>query len=173
MKRLVLGFAAFLLLGSTGNGSDPDSEPVNPAIDMPGYLKISNEAAKHRATHRVSEDAFLRMSRTSGTVILDARSKAKYDLLHIAGAVHLNFSDITVESLGRLLPDKDTRILIYCNNNFVNDEEAFPTKRVTAALNLSTFISLYDYGYRNVYELGPRLDPKKSKLPFESRQRKQ
>ena len=37
-----------------------------------------------------------------------------------------------------------------------------------ASLNLSTYISLYTYGYRNIYELGPQLDPKQSKLPFES-----
>jgi hypothetical protein len=34
----------------------------------------------------------------------------------------------------------------------------------TASLNLSTYISLYTYGYRNVYELGPLLDVKTTKL---------
>ena len=41
-------------------------------------------------------------------------------------------------------------------------------KLPTASLNLSTYIALYNYGYRNVYELGPQLDPKVSRLPFES-----
>ena len=36
----------------------------------------------------------------------------------------------------------------------------------TASLNLSTYVALYTYGYRNVYELGPLVDPKTSKLPF-------
>jgi hypothetical protein len=58
------------------------------------------------------------------------------------------------------------RILIYCNNNFQNAEGPFPSKAPIASLNISTFISLYDYGYRNIYELGPRIDPKKSKLPL-------
>jgi hypothetical protein len=100
--------------------------------------------------------------------VLDARSREKYDLLHVKGAIHLSFPDITVESLKRVLPDKSARILIYCNNNFRNAEAAFPTKLPTASLNLSTYIALYTYGYRNVYELGPRIDPKRSKLPFES-----
>ena len=43
----------------------------------------------------------------------------------------------------------------------------FADKRATASLNLSTFAALYDYGYENVYELGPQLDPEKSKLSFE------
>ena len=36
-----------------------------------------------------------------------------------------------------------------------------------ASLNISTYIALYSYGYRNVYELAPQLDPEQSKLPFE------
>ena len=31
---------------------------------------------------------------------------------------------------------------------------AFPRKIEEAALNIPTFIALYSYGYRNVYELG-------------------
>ena len=33
-----------------------------------------------------------------------------------------------------------------------------------ASLNISTYIALYTYGYRNVYELAPLVDPAKSKL---------
>ena len=47
----------------------------NPAVDMPGYLRIANEAAAYRTTRRVSEAEFIRMSREPGTVILDARSR--------------------------------------------------------------------------------------------------
>jgi phage shock protein E len=133
---------------------------------MQGYLKVAAEAADYRESRRLTEDDFIRMSQEPKTVILDARSREKYDTLHIKGAVNLSFPDITVESLNRLLPDKDTRILIYCNNNFIGEEKAFPTKMVTASLNLSTYIALYTYGYRNVYELGPLLDINKSKLEF-------
>src|SRR5436190_23124615 len=91
--------------------------PVNPAIDMDGYLRVSREAAQHRATRRLSEADFLRMSREPGTLVLDARSRPKYDLLHVKGAVNLSFPDIAVESLKRTIPDKSTRVLIYCNNN--------------------------------------------------------
>jgi hypothetical protein len=33
---------------------------------------------------------------------------------------------------------------------------------------LSTYIALYSYGHRNIYELAPLLDIKTSKLEFES-----
>jgi phage shock protein E len=113
------------------------------------------------------------MSREAGTIVLDARSKEKFDILHIKGAINLSFPDIDIESLKHTLPDKNARILIYCNNNFTGRRDAFPSKAPTLSLNLSTYIALYDSGYRNVYELGPLLDTKKSILTFESTPRAQ
>src|ERR671922_1349432 len=139
---------------------------ANPAIDMEGYLRVAREAAQHRETRRVSEPEFIRMSREPGTVILDARSREKFAELHVKGAVNLPFPDIAVESLKAAIPDKDTRILIYCNNNFANAEGPFPAKIARASLNLSTYIALYSYGYRNIYELAPLIDINKSKLQF-------
>jgi hypothetical protein len=145
------------------------SEPVaNPAIDIAGYLRVSKQAFDHRETRRVSESDFIRMSREPGTIVLDARSRQKYDELHIKGAINLSFPDIAIGSLKDALPDKDVRILIYCNNNFRNAEEPFPSKLPSASLNIPTYIALYDYGYRNVYELGPQLDIDASSLEFES-----
>ena len=157
---------ALLGLGS-GGVAGADSSIPNPQIDMAAYLKVAQEAAAHRETHRVSEAEFLRMSREPGTIVLDARSREKFDLLHIRGAINLSFPDIAVASLERTLPDKNARILIYCNNNFKNEPDAFPSKAPNASLNVSTYISLYSYGYRNVYELGPLLDVGRTKLPLE------
>jgi phage shock protein E len=152
----------FVLLMVSAHGQE------NPAIDMPGYLRVAGEAAEHRASRRVSEAEFIRMSREPGTVVLDARSREKFDELHIKGAVNLSFPDITAETLKRAVPDPARRILIYCNNNFVNAEGPFPTKLPSASLNLSTYIALYNYGYRNVYELAPLIDPQTSRLEFRS-----
>ena len=144
-----------------------DGAGVNPAVDMPGYLRIANEAAASRETHRLSEDDFIRMSRQPGAIILDARSREKYDELHVSGAINLSFPDIAVDSLNRMLPDRNALILIYCNNNFINAEGAFPSKLPSASLNLATYIALYDYGYRNVYELGPLLDINSTRIEFQ------
>jgi 3-mercaptopyruvate sulfurtransferase SseA len=142
--------------------------PDNPAIDMPGYLRVSAEAAEHRKTHRVSEEDFIRMAGEPNTIVLDARSREKFDELHVKGAINLSFPDIAVESLRATIPDKSTRILIYCNNNFENAEGPFPSKAARASLNLSTYIALFSYGYKNVYELAPLLDIKTAKLELES-----
>jgi phage shock protein E len=157
--------AGFPLAGTT---RDRKGTAPNPAIDMDAYLRLSKEAAEHRQSRRLTEAEFLRMSAEPGTIVLDARSKQKYDLLHVKGAINLSFPDIDVDSLKRTLPDQTARVLIYCNNNFKNEEAAFPTKLPAASLNLSTYIALYTYGYRNIYELGPQVDPKESKLPFVS-----
>ncbi|MEA2238279.1 MAG: hypothetical protein QOC81_3003 [Thermoanaerobaculia bacterium] len=156
---VILGFA------STIAAQQPALE--NPAIDMDGHLRIAAEAAKHRQSRRLGEEEFRTMMGAKGVVVLDARSSDKYAGLHIAGAVNLPFPDITIASLALLLPDKNTPVLIYCNNNFVNAEKSFPSKTARSSLNVSTYITLYDYGYRNVYELGPLLDARTTRIPFE------
>src|SRR5258708_12897477 len=76
----------------------------NPAIDMEGYLRVSAEAAKHREARRVAEEDFIRMSSEPGTVILDARSKQKFDELHIKGAINLNFPTTPVDTPNPTFP---------------------------------------------------------------------
>ena len=161
------------ILGASGGGGGArgDSSIPNPQIDMAAYLKVAHEAAAHRETHRLSEADFLKLMREPGTIVLDARSREKFDLLHIRGAINMSFPDIAIDSLAQRLPDKNARILIYCNNNFTSAPEAFPTKAPAASLNVSTYISLYSYGYRNVWELGPFLDVKHTKLTLEATQR--
>jgi hypothetical protein len=157
--------------------------PLNPAIDFAGHRKVAAEAELHRQERRLTEEKFIEMAKEEGTIVLDARSKEMYDLLHVKGAINLSFPDIDIESLAKVLPDKKARILIYCNNNFTDPEatgkpaggglnararEAMRPKRAVASLNISTYIALYSYGYKNVYELAPLVEPEKSKLAFES-----
>jgi len=167
-------FAAVLaaLLAATARGADaPPPEAatiINPAIDAGAYLRTAFEAMRLREERRISEADFIRMSHEPGAVVLDARSKAKFDQLHVEGAINLSFPDIATSTLAATLPDKGVRILIYCNNNFRNAEGPFPSKLPSASLNLSTWVALYDYGYRNVWELAPLIDIEASALVFES-----
>jgi hypothetical protein len=161
---LVVGLTVVPLLAA----QQLQQAPVNPAIDMAGFLRVSARAAQHRESRRVSEQEFIRMSREPGTIVLDARSREKFEELHVKGAINLSFPDIALESLGKTIPDRKTRILIYCNNNFLNAEGPFPSKLPSASLNLSTYIALYNYGYRDIYELADTLDLGASRLQFES-----
>ena len=72
------------------------STPVaNSAIDYTGFLKLAQEIEPYRAKRRVSLEQFKRMAEEEATVVLDTRSKWAYDAVHVAGAIHLNFSDFT------------------------------------------------------------------------------
>ncbi len=166
MRYLASALGLALLLSAAVSVADQKPSVPNPAIDMEGYLKVAAEAAKYRQTRRLSEEDFLKMSKEPGTIVLDARSKEMFDQIHVKGAINLSFPNIDVESLKKTLPDKEARILIYCNNNFRAAPQFFPTKAAVASLNLSTYIALYSYGYRNVYELGPQVDLKDSKLSW-------
>jgi hypothetical protein len=165
-KLIVLTIILFASFAAAAQSADTAPAIVNPAIDPAAFLRVAGAALAEREQHRISEAEFVRMSREPGTVVLDARSKEKYDELHVDGAMHLSFSDIAIESLAALLPDRDVRILIYCNNNFRGAESPFPRKLASASLNLSTFVALYDYGYRNVWELGPLIDVDSTTIPF-------
>jgi hypothetical protein len=211
MKYLVLplvfaaGYAAAHLSGPTAAADpkpapdpEPKVEPANPNIDMNAFLANAQAAAKHRESRRLSEDDFIKASKEPGVVVLDARSKEMYDLLHVKGAINLSFPNIDVQSLKKVLPDKKAKILIYCNNNFTPApdakqpprQEAKPDdgapanarisgfaglamgpKSAATSLNLSTYTTLYNYGYTNVYELAPTLDPARTKIELVSTQK--
>jgi phage shock protein E len=163
--RVASSLALLLLAAPSLPASGPDVAP-NPAIDMQAHLRLSAEAATLREGRRVNEEEFLRMASEPDTVILDARSQAMYRLRHVRGAVNLSFPDFTADRLAQVVPSKSTRILIYCNNNFQNDPKAFALKVPPASLNLSTYTTLYMYGYRNVWELGPLLDVRTTRIAF-------
>jgi phage shock protein E len=171
LSRLLL-----MLLVTGASLQAGDKRIPNRLIDYPGFLKVAQQSESVREKRRLTEDEFLRMAQDDATVILDARSTEKFRLLHVKGAKNLSLPDITENELAMIIPNKGTRVLIYCNNNFENAPAAFPGKGATASLNIYTYNTLRSYGYTNVYELGPLLDIHKTKLPLEgtekARQRK-
>jgi len=158
---------AVALLSLFAVGSQAAETIPNPLIDYGAFQADVAKVGQLRETRRITEREFIRMAAEPGTVVLDARSAAMFALLHVKGARNLSLPDITDGELAKVIPSKSTRVLIYCNNNFLNAPEPFPTKRLEASLNIYTFNVLYSYGYRNVYELGPLLDIHKTKLKFE------
>lgn len=151
---------------SIGLSSAFADAPKNPHVDIQTFLNDARAVEIQRTNRIVDQDTFLKMAAEKDTIVLDARSADKFAMLHLKNAVSLPFTDFTEESLAKIFPDKNTRILIYCNNNFDNAPRAMPLKTAGASLNISTLISLQTYGYKNVYELGGYIDVKQSKLPF-------
>lgn len=165
------------------------------SCDSAGFLKAAAEAEKLRVKRRVSAEAFARMAKEPGTIVLDARGAIDYGQLRVKGSINLPYTAMAEESLRKVIPNRDTRILIYCRNNIVSQrpEQAFPAKTAPirefkypvefdppqipktfgAGLNIPTYITLYIYGYQNVWELDPAVDPNNSPVEFVSGPEKQ
>ncbi|MEM7790981.1 MAG: rhodanese-like domain-containing protein [Verrucomicrobiota bacterium] len=126
---------------------------------------IEQEAA--REAGRLSEDDFVEAIASGDYVLLDARSAANFERRHVVNDINLPFTEFDEMSLGKVIPEKDSKILIYCNNNFVENTPSMFTKSVMASLNVNTQASLRAYGYENIFELGPSLSLKTTKLNFE------
>ena len=124
------------------------------SIDYSGFLELVQNLEPLRENRLIDLDTFNQMKSESGTIILDTRSAEAYAWGHIKGAINLPFSDFTDEKLAKIVPEKTTRILIYCNNNFSDNVAPILLKRAELALNVPTFINLSVYGYENIYELG-------------------
>lgn len=168
MKRIhCLAIVALSSVIALGSAHAQAPTIPNRLIDYPGFLEDAAKVGKLRESRRVSEADFIQMAADPGTIVLDARSQEKFDMLHIKGAQNLSLPDFTAADLEKLIPDKNTRVLIYCNNNFENESLAMMAKSLTSSLNIYTFNTLYSYGYRNVYELGPLLDIRKARFDFE------
>jgi phage shock protein E len=131
----------------------------SPLIDFDGHQKLVQEVQPYRETRLISLADFKARFAKGDVLILDARSETAFAEGHIKGAVNLPLPDFNDASLKEIIGKNSGReILIYCNNNFTNDLWPIPLKRVPLALNIQTFINLYGYGYKNVYELGEAVD---------------
>ena len=129
--------------------------PDNPLIDYPGFVELAGEVESYRGTRLLPWEEFAEQALADGAILLDARSETAFAQGHIDGAINLPLPDFTDERLAEVLgTDKDRPVYIYCNNNFADNLAPVVTKRIQLALNISTFINLYGYGYENVWELG-------------------
>lgn len=193
-------------------------------VDFDAYETLTAEVKEHRKSRMLTAEEFARVSREKKVIILDTRSDAMYKAVHVKGAIHLNFSDFTQDNLARIIPSRDYKILIYCNNNFIstekkpvvkassssggnyqsyfltkafvpekpqavspltayaqayaaktseknsNNQTSYPpanAKPLTLALNIPTYINLYGYGYRNIYELSELVNTYDTIIEFE------
>ena len=183
--RLVIAFA---VLAAATLALAADKKYPKAKVSFEDFKSIVTEVESHRASRLIDLNTFLKMSKEPGTIILDSRSTFRYERIHLKGAKHLSFTDFTQANLGKVIPSFETKILIYCNNNFEGNQTDFATKVVVRpfgprdaaaaqfsaqakplmmALNIPTHINLYGYGYRNVYELDELVNVTDPRVSFE------
>ncbi|MGL5838837.1 MAG: rhodanese-like domain-containing protein [Sphingorhabdus sp.] len=152
--RLLIALTALAAtqpLGAQSQGS--------PLIDYAGFKNLTDEVEPYRSERLISLAEFKARAANKDVLILDARSAQAFKEGHIAGAVNLPLPDFNAKSLADVIgKNPDREILIYCNNNFINNRRPVPTKIIRLALNIQTFVNLYGYGYKNVWELGEAVD---------------
>jgi phage shock protein E len=147
---------ALVILASTPVSAQKLGSPL---IDYDGFSQLTAEVQPYREQRLIELADFKKRSVKPNVLILDARSAEAFAAGHIKGAVNLPLPDFNDASLKAIIGKNEGReILIYCNNNFTNNLWPIPTKRIMLALNIQTFINLYGYGYKNVYELGDAVD---------------
>ena len=190
MRRLMERVVTVAMLVFVTNAASAQVKSYPPAkVSFDDFKGLVAAVEPHRAARLVDLDTFLKMSQEPDVIIFDSRSDFRYNRIHIKGARHLSFTDFTQDNLGKVIPSFDAKILIYCNNNFEGNQTDFASKiarpgavpsgdAVTAqfqsqekprmmALNIPTYVNLYGYGYRNVYELAELVQVDDPRIEFE------
>jgi hypothetical protein len=85
--------------------------------DSEGFLKAAQDAESSRLSRRIDEVTFARMAAEPKTIVLDARSSEHWKQLRVRGSLNLPYTDFSASALERIIPSRDTRVLIYCRNN--------------------------------------------------------
>ncbi len=186
MKTIMLTVSVMLLAASAGFAQGKAYPKAKVSFD--DFKGLVTEVETHRASRLIDLNTFLKMSKEPGVIILDSRSAFRFDRIHISGARHLAFTDFTQDALQKVIPSFETTILIYCNNNFDGNQIDFASKvamprtvsdntaatqfaaqakPIMMALNIPTYINLYGYGYRNVYELDELVNVNDPRISFE------
>ncbi len=113
------------------------------AVDPVSFDQYKNGVQKiDWKAHEISFEQFKKESQNSGVVILDLRSEAEYKDGHFKGA-RLMGADIKEEKLKQLVPNKQSKIIVYCTNTF------FPSRRIS--LNNVCLPQIIALGYPNVF----------------------
>lgn len=186
-----IGVLVVILLGVSTVSAQPKSY-TRAKVSFDDFKMLVTQVEPHRAKRLIDFDTFLKMSKENGAMIFDTRSDFRFERIHIKGAKHLSFTDFTQANLGKIIPNFDTKILIYCNNNFEGNPVDFASKvaapmgspakapagspafqfaaqakPIMMALNIPTYVNLFGYGYRNVYELNELVNVNDPRIEFE------
>jgi len=79
----------------------------------------------------------LAMPKTNA-IILDAREIKEYNVSHLKDAIYVGYEDFQIDSVQKKLPNKDSKIVVYCSLGIRSEEVAEKLKKA---------------GYTNVFNL--------------------
>lgn len=126
MKKLIMIFLAFGVVGLSACGVTDNDESTTTQVEAVTYISVSGKEAKQI------------MEKEKNYIILDVRTQEEFDAGHIPGAVLIPDYEIQ-QRAQKELTDKNQLILVYCRSG----------RRSKLASQ-----SLADMGYTNVVEFG-------------------
>ncbi len=146
------------------------------ACNFDEFTKAVLAVQERRRERILTASEFVKLAEKKGTIIIDARSDVSFELMHVKGSVNVPYPNFSEELLQKSIPSKHTVVLIYCRNNIVNatfakvETTAFGDyvfkKAPAAGLNIPVAVTLFIYGYENVYELDEIVDPMDCPIEF-------
>lgn len=74
----------------------------------------------------------------SDVVLLDSREQKEYKTSHIKDAIYVGYDFFNLDTISKMLPDKNSKIVVYCSVGIRSEDIAEKLKKV---------------GYHNVYNL--------------------
>lgn len=126
--QISLAFAALALIEFWTTPATAQSIG-SPLIDYQGITELTVQVQPYRSTRLIPIADFQQRASQGDVLILDARSAAAFKAGHLKGAVNLPLPDFTAEALAEIVGTNPNReILIYCNNNFINNRNPVMTR---------------------------------------------
>lgn len=135
-------------------------------VKAAAFTRDLPSALEHRQERVIDIDAFSQMNSEANTVILDTRSREDFAEGHIYGAVNLPLSEMTLLNLADAVDDRETRILIFGDENIAEIAARSDYEVSTLPINMLTYISLHRYGYYEIYELGEKASLKDERMDW-------
>ncbi len=86
-----------------------------------------------------------RIQEEGSAVLLDLRSEQSFEKSYIKGAINLPVTELTDEALIKVIPSKNSRVVIYCDNNFQMSRKV--------ALTTMAYPAIKQLGYKNIFIL--------------------
>lgn len=136
-------FIAIGFVLSACSGTNPDTEAETTASNSSAALSSTENRSLGLAEYKkITPEEAKALIDGGNVIILDVRTKEEYDEGHIKDAILLPDTDIA-EQAETVLPDKTSKILVYCRSG----------RR--SALSAKELIAM---GYTNVFDFGGILD---------------
>ena len=130
-------------LAFTGQAFAAEAKRESPDIDAIAF----HQAALAKPVQLSSAKQTAEWLKSGAAVLIDLNAADRFAISHLEGAINLPGTELTDAALMALVPDKATRLVLYCSDTL------YPTRRIAlTTIGAPAFIQL---GYENTTLLEP------------------